>query len=614
VHPAGSLVGQLVVLTKRFHGARVESPNYRLDYLPDEVGQDTLGGMQNSLVSPVAKRTSPRRVVIVGGVAGGMSAATRLRRLDEDAIITVLERSGHVSYANCGLPYYVGSVIDDQEDLLLQTPERLHARFRLDVRVRTEVIGIDRAQHRVEFRSTDGGVVETLDYDKLILSPGASPVRLEIPGFERTRPLRTVEDAERLVRDVAKTPRSAVVVGAGFVGLETAENLTRHGIIVTVIEASPQVLPALDPELAILVEEELIQNGVSVMTGVSVTAVHDWGVTLSDGREVEGEMVVASVGVRPETGLAQAADLEIGPRGGIVVDEAMRTSDPDIYAVGDAVEKLDAISDMPSLIALANVANRQGRRVADHICGLPSRHAPSLGTAVVRVFSLTAAITGWNERRLHGLGRPYRVVRAHPMNHASYYPGAEPMSIKLLFDPHDGTILGAQAVGGAGVDKRIDIVATAMTGHLTVEELANIELAYAPPFSSAKDPVNMLGYMAENIRFGECDVVETDEIEELLANGWTLLDVRTEAEYRQGAIPGSICAPVDELRDRMKELGGGPFLVYCAVGLRGHVATTLLKRSGLMARNLNGGHRTYMATMAAQRASSKQMLEPIAST
>ena len=570
--------------------------------------------MQKLTVSPVVNEPSSRRVVVVGGVAGGMSAATRLRRLDEHASITVIERSGHVSYANCGLPYYVGSVIEDQEDLLLQTPERLHARFRLDVRVGTEVIGIDRAQRRVQFRPTDGGAVETLDYDKLILSPGASPVQLDIPGFERMRPLRTVEDAERLVNDVAKTPRSAVVVGAGFVGLETAENLVHHGIIVTVIEAAPQVLPALDPELAILVEEELIQNGVAVITGASVAEVHDWGVTLSDGREIEGEMVVASVGVRPDTGLAQMADLEIGPRGGIVVDEAMRTSDPDIYAVGDAVEKLDAISDTPSLIALANVANRQGRRVADHICGLPSRHAPSLGTAVVRVFSLTAAITGWNERRLQNAGRPYRVVRAHPMNHASYYPGAEPMSIKLMFDPDDGTILGAQAVGGAGVDKRIDIVATAMTGHLAVEELANLELAYAPPFSSAKDPVNMLGYMAENIRFGECDVAEADEIEELLAGGWTLLDVRTEAEYRQGTIPGSICAPVDELRERITELGNGPFLVYCAVGLRGHVATTLLKRRGLTARNLNGGHRTYTAVRAAQRTRSTQMQESIQRT
>ncbi|WP_298210960.1 FAD-dependent oxidoreductase [Ferrimicrobium sp.] len=546
----------------------------------------------------------PRKVIVIGGVAGGMSAATRLRRLDERASITVLERSGHVSYANCGLPYFVGSVIEEEAELLLQTPERLHDRFRLDVRVGNEVVGIDRERHQVRVRSAGGGEPEILNYDKLILSPGASPVRLNIPGSERMRVLRTVEDAQRIVGDVAKTPRTAVVVGAGFVGLETAENLSHHGIAVTVVEAAPQVLPALDPELAVMVEEELMRHQISVITGASVMEVHAWGVTLSDGREVEGELVVASVGVRPDVRLASLAGLAIGPHGGIEVNEANVTSDPDIYAVGDAVEKFDGVSEEPSLIALANVANRQGRRVADHICGLSSRHVPSIGTAVVRVFGMVAATTGWNERRLREAGRQYQVVRAHPMNHASYYPGAEPMSLKLLFDPVDGMILGAQAIGGAGVDKRIDVLATAMSAGLPVEELANLELAYAPPFSSAKDPVNMLGYIAENVRFGECDIVEPDEVQPLVDAGWTLLDVRTPAEHLSGSVPGSVSAPVDELRDKLHHLGDGPFLVYCAVGLRGHVATMLLSELGFQARNLNGGYRTYTAFNAARRVES----------
>ncbi len=565
---------------------------------------DTLGGMEKRLQQSSLTTPSPRKVIVIGGVAGGMSAATRLRRLDGHASITVLERSGHVSYANCGLPYFVGAVIEEEEELLLQTPERLHDRFRLDVRVGNEVVGIDRERHQVRVRSTGGGDPEVLEYDKLILSPGASPIRLNIPGAERMRVLRTVEDAQRIVGDVAKTPGTAVVVGAGFVGLETAENLSRHGIAVTVVEAAPQVLPALDPELAVLVEEELTRHHITVITGASVVEVHAWGVTLSDGREVEGELVVASVGVRPDVRLAKLAGLAIGPHGGIVVDESNVTSDPDIYAVGDAVEKFDSVSEGPSLIALANVANRHGRRVADHICGLSARHVPSIGTAVVRVFETVAATTGWNERRLREAGRPYQVVRAHPMNHASYYPGAEPMSLKLLFDPQNGMILGAQAVGGGGVDKRIDVLATAMSAGLPVEELANLELAYAPPFSSAKDPVNMLGYIAENVRFGDCDVVEPDEVQSLVEAGWTLLDVRTPAEHLSGSVPGSVSAPVDELRGTIDHLGDGPFLVYCAVGLRGHVATMLLGELGYQARNLNGGYRTYTAFHAARRVES----------
>ncbi len=554
---------------------------------------------------------SRRRVVVVGGVAGGMSTATRLRRLDESASITVLERSGYVSYANCGLPYFVGGVIEDEEDLLLQTPERLYERFRLDVRVNEEVVAVDGHAHQVSVRSTIDGSETTIPYDKLVLSPGAVSIRPPIPGFERVRGLRTVEDAERLARDVTGAPTTAVVIGGGFIGLETAENLSHSGIAVTVVEAAEQVLTPLDPELSILVAAELIAHGVSVETGVAVSEVSASGVVLADGRTLPAELVIGSIGVRPDVRLAEMAGLGLGPNGGIAVDEANRTSDHDIYAVGDAVEKSDWVGGGTSLIALANIANRQGRRVADHICGLPVHRSPSLGTAIVKVFGLTAALTGWNEKRLRGVGRRYRVVRSHPLSHAGYYPGAQPMSIKLLFDPDDGTILGAQAVGGEGVDKRIDILATAMAGGIRAEFLADLELAYAPPFSSAKDPVNMLGYMAENIRSGECDVVEPDEIDDLLASGWSLLDVRSPAEYAHGSIPGSVNASLDTLREDLPQLGSGPFVVYCEVGQRGHTATTLLHELGIGARNLDGGYRTWVAADAARCGEASRLVETV---
>ncbi len=540
-----------------------------------------------------------RRIVIVGGVAGGMSAATRLRRLDEEASIIVLERSGHVSYANCGLPYFVGGVIEDEDDLLLQTPERLFDRFRLDVRVGSEVVAIDPATHTVQVRATVDGATSELQYDALVLSPGAAPVRPPLPGFDRVRVLRTVEDAEQLAGQARGTPRTAVVIGAGFVGLETAENLAGWGIRTTVVEATEQVLTPLDPELAVLVAAELVAQGVAVETGVGVAEVTDTGVVLADGRTVPGELVVAAIGVRPDARLAEMAGLALGPHGGIAVDADGRTSAADVYAVGDAVEKADSIGEGSSLIALANIANRQGRRVADAICGRTVRPALSQGTAIVKVFAVTAAMTGWNERRLRAAGRTYRVIHSHPMSHAAYYPGAEPMSLKLLFDPDDGAILGAQAVGGSGVDKRIDVLATAMAAGLRADALADLELAYAPPFSSAKDPVNMLGYMAENLMSGECDVVEADELAGLVSTGWTLLDVRSEDEHAAGAIPESRNVPLDVLREGLGALGSGPFVVYCEVGQRGHTATMLLHELGIAARNLDGGYRTWRATDAA---------------
>lgn len=547
--------------------------------------------------------SAPLRVVIVGGVAGGMSTATRLRRLDEHAQITVLEKSGHVSYANCGLPYFVGGVIEHEEDLLLQTPERLFDRFRLDVRVHHEVTSIDPVARTVTVAvRTAGGEShdEVLPYDRLVLSPGATPIRPPLPGFDRVRVLRTVEDAAALAHDVDDRPATAVVIGAGFIGIETAENLCHAGIAVTLVEAAPQVLTPLDAEMAIRVEHELVRHGVEVVTGVAVTEITDTEVLLGDGRRIPADLVVGSIGVRPDTRLAAMADLELGPTGGIAVSHTGQTSNPDIYAVGDAVEKVDQVSGATSLIALANVANRQGRRVADHIAGHAVHPSPSLGTAIVKVFDLTAAMTGWNERRLLAAGRDHRVVHSHPMNHAGYYPGAEQMSLKMLFDPATGEILGAQAVGGTGVDKRIDVLATAMAGGVTAPALADLELAYAPPFSSAKDPVNMLGYMSENVLSGACDVVSAAGLDAMCDQGWTLVDVRTASEHAAGHIPRSVNVPLDELRERLPELGDAPLVVYCQVGQRGHTATSMLHEEGRLARNLDGGYLTWRDWTAAQ--------------
>ncbi len=540
------------------------------------------------------------RVVIVGGVAGGMSTATRLRRLDADVMITVLERSGHVSFANCGLPYFVGGLIEEEEDLTLQTPEQLFDRFRLDVRVNQEVVAIDRAAGTVRTRSTVSGEESVVAYDKLVLSMGAAPVRLPIPGYDRVRTLRTVEDAARLATEVDVAPNTAVVIGAGFIGLEMAENLFGQGLEVTIVEATPQVLPPLDPELAILVRDELVAHGVAVETGASVASVEERSVTLCDGRVLAGEVVVGAIGVRPDIHLAELAGLDLGPSGGIAVNGDNQTNDPHIYAVGDAVEKPDAISHATSLIALANVANRQGRRVADHIAGRPSRTVPSLGTAIVKVFDIVAATVGWSERRLQAAGRPFRAIHSHPFDHASYYPGATRMAAKLIFDPNDGTILGAQIVGRNGIDKRIDVIAAAMAGGITADQLADLELAYAPPFSSAKDPVNLLGYMAENVLSGDCDIAEPEELGQLVEKGWPVIDVRTAEEHAAGAIEGSINLPIDSLRDNLASLGHGPVVVYCQVGQRGHTATALMQEHGIVARNLDGGYQTWLAWTRAQ--------------
>jgi len=541
-----------------------------------------------------------QRIIIIGGVAGGMSAATRLRRLREDADIVVLERGGHVSFANCGLPYYLGGVIGERNNLLLQTPASLGARFALDVRVHTEVTGIDRAAKTVHVRNLITGVDSVEPYDALVLSPGATPVRPPIPGGERMLTLRDIEDVDAAMAQLESAPQSALVIGAGFIGLEMVENLVHRGLDVTLVELGDQVLPPLDIEMAGPVAERLREAGVDVRLGTQVTELGADSAVLSDGSVVGADFVIASIGVRPETSLAVGAGLELGERGGIRVDDQLRTSDPSIYAIGDAVEKTDAISGEQRLVALAGLANRHGRLVADAISGKTITVRDALGTAVVGMMGLTIAATGWNEKLLRSRGREIRVFHTHPASHAGYYPGAETMSLKLIADAATDEILGAQGVGGDGVDKRIDIIATAMAGGITASELADLELAYAPQFSSAKDPVNMLGYVALNALDGLTGSIQWHELEAAIDAGATLVDVRTPAEYADGAIPGSINVPLDDLRERFGELPAGRLIVHCKVGQRGHTAVRLLAQLGRDAVNLDGGYLTWSAGTSAR--------------
>ena len=533
------------------------------------------------------------KIVIIGGVAGGMSAATRLRRLNEKAEIIVLEKSGYVSYANCGLPYYVGGVIENENSLLLQTPESLHQRFNLDVRIKSEALGIDKENRTVKVKNLVNNEEYELNYDKLILSPGASPVVPPIKGVEHSFTLRNVEDVERIVEQVAKKPQSAVVIGGGFIGVEVAENLIHKSIKTTLIEAMPQVLAPLDPEMASLVANEMTRNKIDLILEDSVVEITPQKVVLKSGREIEAQMVVLAIGVKPDISLANNAGLTIGSRNGILVDEFHLTSNSDIYAIGDAVEKKDAIDGSQTLIPLANIANRQGRVVSDHINGRKNRPIPSIGTAIVKVFDLMVATTGWSEKRLKASNKEFLVIHTHPNSHAGYYPGAKPMALKLLIDPNTEEILGAQGIGTDGVDKRIDVIATAIRAGIKSPELADLELAYAPPFSSAKDPVNMLGYLAENLLSKLSRTAQWHEIDELIAQGYVLVDVRSKSEFDQAGIPGALNISVDELRQRHTEIGSKKVLVHCQVGQRGHTAAMLLNQLGYEAINLDGGFLTW---------------------
>ena len=544
-------------------------------------------------------KISPTKIVIIGGVAGGMSAATRLRRLDSEAEITVLEKSGHVSYANCGLPYYVGGVIEEEDALLLQTPDSLHARFRIDVRVLSEALEIDSLNQRVKVKNLVGKDDYYLPFDKLVLSPGASAIVPPLPGIERAMTLRTVEDVEKIVNRVDQKPKSAVVIGGGFIGVEIAENLIHKGIFTQLVEATPQLLAPLDPEMATFVSAEMVRHGVQLHLGDSVKAVSNDSVELASGTTLPADIVILAIGVRPDISLAESAGLKIGERKGIEVNEFNQTSNPNIYAIGDAAQKRDWIDGSAMLVPLANLANRHGRVVADHINGRHVRPVPTIGTAIVKVFDLMIATTGWNEKRLTAQNRKFIAIHTHPNSHAGYYPGAKQMSLKLLVDSGSGEILGAQGVGLEGIDKRIDVIATAMRGGLTAPQLADLELAYAPPFGSAKDAVNMLGYIAENLLSQLVTTAQWSDVSNLRDAGYQMLDVRNSTEFSHGSIPGSINIPVDELRERAKELPNKKLLVNCQVGQRGHTASLLLNEMGFDATNLDGGYLTWINSPAA---------------
>lgn len=525
--------------------------------------------------------------VIIGGVAGGMSTATRLRRNDENRQIIVLEASEYVSFANCGLPYYAGGVITKRDALLLQTPEALKQRFNIDVRVKTRAVSIDRVAKTV---TTDAG--DSIHYDELVLSPGATPFMPPIEGIERALTLRTVEDVDRIV-EVIKGKKSAVIIGGGFIGLELAENLRHRGLNTTVVEAGPQILSPLDPEMAQLVRLRMEDNGVQVRTNAQAQEITETGVVLGSGEEIPADVVVAAVGVRPASELARNAGLEVTDNGGIVVDSQLRTSDPHIFALGDAATKADFHTGEATLVPLAQTANRHGRIVADVITGRETASMPVLGTAIVGVFGLAAASTGWNERRARAAGKRVRVIHLHPLNHAGYYPGASQLHMKLVVDAETDAVLGAQIVGEEGADKRVDVIATAMRAGLTATDLADLELAYAPQFGSAKDPVNFAGFISDNLRRGERSV-QWHELDARMAAGALLVDVRSPSEFAAGGIPGAVNIPLDELRERHPEIAGyDDVIVHCQVGLRGHNAACLLTNLGYSVANLDGGYLTW---------------------
>lgn len=541
------------------------------------------------------------KAVIVGGVAGGASAAARLRRLDESAEIVMFERTGYVSYANCGLPYYVGGVITDKGKLTLQTPQSFASRFDVDARVLSDVVSVDRAAKKVHVRNLADGSEYDESYDYLILSPGARAMRPDIEGMDdpRVMTMRTVEDTfamRSFIED--RSPRTAVVCGGGFIGLEVAENLCGMGIKVTVVQRPDHVLPTLDRDMAADLHHCIRSHGIDLLLGESLEGLDTSGelkVRLKSGRVLEADMAVIALGVVPDTVIAKDAGLELGIKGAIVTDSHMRTSDPSIYAVGDAVQVRNFVSGLEASIALAGPANRQGRIAADNIAGLDSEYKGSMGSSVIKVFEMTAASTGLTEKAARAAGVPYEKVYTYSASHASYYPGARNMQVKVLFDPASGRIVGAQIVGYEGVDKRIDVIATAIYAGLSVEDLAQLDLAYAPPYSSAKDPVNYVGFVACNVMSGRLRQFYWDQLPSKLSDpAVTVLDVRTPKEFAQSHLEGVLHIPVDDLRARMAEIPKGkPVYAICHSGLRSYIACMMLSQEGYECYNLAGGYRFY---------------------
>lgn len=541
------------------------------------------------------------KVVIVGGVAGGATAATRLRRLDEHAQITVFERSGYISYANCGLPYYISGVIEDKEELTLQTPESIGKRFRIDMKVHHEVTDINAVKKTVTVHNLDTGKVYEESYDKLILSPGAKPVMPNLPGIENEKifTLRTVEDTLKIRSFVEeKKPKTAVMVGGGFIGLEVAENLCDLGVKVTVVQRPKQLMNTLDYDMATLVHNKLRSKGISLKLGGDVIGFdekEDLQVLLKDDEPIPTDMVLMAIGVSPETTLAKKAGLELGIKGAIVVNDKMETSVPDIYAVGDAVQVKHTVTGNYAVISLAGPANKQGRIVADNICGLDSHYKGSMGSSVIKLFDMTVASTGLTEKAAKDAGIEYERIVLSPASHAGYYPGAKVMTMKVVYEKSTLKILGAQIVGYDGVDKRLDVIATAISAGMKATELKDLDLAYAPPYSSAKDPVNMAGFMIENIESGIVKQFHFDELDKLPKDGSvTLLDTRTQSEYARGHVDGFINIPVNDLRENIDKLDKSkPVYVMCQSGLRSYISCRILAGEGFDGYNFSGGYRFY---------------------
>ncbi len=542
------------------------------------------------------------KVVIVGGVAGGATAAARIRRLDEQAEIVVFERSGFISYANCGLPYYIGGVIEDADELTLQTPESFYTRFRVNMKVHHEVIAINTDRKTVTVKNLKTGDIFEESYDKLLLSPGAKPIKPNFDGINSDKifTLRTVEDTLKIKNYATEQkPKSAVVVGGGFIGIEVAENLRELGIGVTLVEAADQLMAPFGSDMAAFIHAEVRKNGVDLMLGRFVEGFADTDdgidVRLKDAPTLHADMVVMAIGIAPETTLAKNAGIEIGIKGSIVVNERMETSVPDIYAVGDAVQIKNFVTDADTLISLAGPANKQGRIAADNICGGDSHYSGGQGSSVIKIFDMTAAATGINEKTAKALGINFDKVILSPMSHAGYYPGGKVMTMKVLFEKDTYRILGAQIVGFQGVDKRIDVIATAIRAGMKAYDLAELDLAYAPPYSSAKDPVNMAGFMIENIKNGVVKQWYYEDTERLQQNeNITRLDTRTPMEFSRGHVDGFINIPVDELRERIGELQNiKPVYVICQSGLRSYIATRILIGNGFDAYNFAGGFRFY---------------------
>ena len=542
------------------------------------------------------------KLLIVGGVAGGASAAARSRRLSEEAEIILFERGPDVSFANCGLPYYVGGEIAERKKLLVTTPELLRTRFRLDVRTRSVVEAIDRSAKTVRVRDLESGREYVESYDKLLLAPGAAPLRPPLPGIDLPGifTLRNLQDVDQIKQRADQGVKQVVLLGGGFISLELAENFARRGIATTVVEKNKQILTPFDPEMTTPIAEYLAAKGVTLMLGQSAEAFEESPegliVCLSSGQRLPAQLVVMGIGVRPENQLAVDAGLPVGPRGGIQVDEFLKTADPDIYAVGDAIEVQDFVTGDATQVPLAGPANRQGRIAADNIFGRHVKYRGTQGTAILGFFDRTAAMTGASEKTLRRTNRPFRKIYIHPAHHAGYYPGAEQMSLKVLFQPDTGRILGAQGVGGAGVDKRIDVLAVAIQAGMSVFDLEEMELSYAPQFGSSKDPINMAGFVASGLLKGDHPQLDIDQFLATPENLRPfLVDVRTPKEFSLGHIPGALNIPIDDLRSSLNELPRDrDVAVYCQVGQRGYLATRILRQNGFSVSNIGGGYKTYL--------------------